>query len=137
MGHSEAVSGQVGMLKVQQVLQNGTAMGNSHLRVLNPLVGSRLGGEYARFGLPTQRLGLARDAAHSPAGLSSFGYSGTIAHTASTWPSPNPVVPLASAFALKFTRLTFSWLGRGALHAEPLRMYSIFWAQEPTPFLPS
>ena len=78
VGHSEAASGQVGMLKVQQVLGNGAAMGNSHLRVLNPLVGSRLGDASAQYALPTQQLGLALRAAHSPAGLSSFGYSGTM-----------------------------------------------------------
>merc|ERR1712185_731798 len=76
VGHSEAASGQVGLARVRQVLEASSGSGNAQLRLLNPLVGERLGSRSASsFMLPTQ--GAATQLA---CGVSSFGYSGTIAH---------------------------------------------------------
>ena len=38
VGHCEALSGQVGLLRMQQVLEGSVASGNAQLRSLNPLV---------------------------------------------------------------------------------------------------
>ncbi|KOO53619.1 type i fatty acid, partial [Chrysochromulina tobinii] len=77
VGHSEAASGQVGLLKVQQLIGQRASMGNAHLRVLNPLVGQRFGASAACFVLPLER---GRSLTEGVAGVSSFGFSGTIAH---------------------------------------------------------
>ena len=51
---------------------------NAQLRALNPLVGSRLAeGSSAGFAVPTQA---GRAPGDASCGLSSFGFSGTIAH---------------------------------------------------------
>merc|ERR1712185_267046 len=77
VGHSEAASGQVGLARVRQVLEASAGSGNVQLRALNPLVGERLGSRSASsFMLPTQGAAATRLAC----GVSSFGYSGTIAH---------------------------------------------------------
>ena len=55
VGHSEAVSGQVGMLRVKQILEGSTSSGNAQLFVLNPLVGERLSSS-SGFVLPVQRV---------------------------------------------------------------------------------
>ena len=74
VGHSEAASGQIGILKVQQMRAD---LGNAQLRSLNPLVGQRLGSSCSCFLLTAQEVGVRRA---SVSGVSSFGYSGTIAH---------------------------------------------------------
>ena len=51
--------------------------GNAQLRVLNPFVGERLRDVMSRFMLPAQ----GADTCGAAGGVSSFGYSGTIAHT--------------------------------------------------------
>ena len=76
VGHSEAASGQVGLLKAVRLLEGAAAAGNAQLRALNSLVGERLGRVSGRFALPTQ----GGVASGSMCGVSSFGYSGTIAH---------------------------------------------------------
>ena len=53
VGHSEAGSGQVGLLKLLRVLRDSTALANAQLRVLNPLIAERLG-RASCFGLPTE-----------------------------------------------------------------------------------
>ena len=78
LGHSEAVSGQVGMLSLHRLLQDKRPGGNTHLRSLNPLIAESIGRESgSRIELPVQQFSsLSTDAAC----VSSFGYSGTIAH---------------------------------------------------------
>ena len=53
VGHSEAASGQIGLLKLQRVGGDSVALGNSQLRVLNPLIAERMG-QASCFSLPTQ-----------------------------------------------------------------------------------
>ena len=55
VGHSEAASGQVGLLKVQQLIGQRASVGNAHLRILNPLVGQRFGASAACFVLSLER----------------------------------------------------------------------------------
>jgi acyl transferase domain-containing protein len=75
VGHAEAASGMAGLCKVAQQLRRTVVAGNTKLRVLNPLVRERLGAGGAAV-LASQPLVSAGGAC----GLSSFGYSGTIAH---------------------------------------------------------
>ena len=77
VGHSEGGAGHCGLLRVWSVLEASMASGNTHLRVLNPLVGERFEWNGPRFALPTNASGHA-----GACGVSSFGYSGTIAHAA-------------------------------------------------------
>ena len=76
VGHSEAPSGFVGLLKVRQQIVASAAAGNALLRTLNPLVVERLDGISSPFLLHTQH----GAASGRVGGVSSFGYSGTIAH---------------------------------------------------------
>ena len=62
VGHSEAVSGQIGLLKVQQLLAAHATAGNARLCVLNPLVQERLGAMSSVFALCNQSM----DAATAP-----------------------------------------------------------------------
>ena len=76
VGHSEAASGQVGLLKMQRLLACETVPGNPQLRVLNPLVGARLADASEHFAIGSQGV----SASSSIGCVSSFGFSGTIAH---------------------------------------------------------
>ena len=111
VGHSEAASGQVGLLKVQQLIGQRASMGNAHLRVLNPLVGQRFGASAACFVLPLER---GRSLTEGVAGVSSFGFSGTIAHAlmqraedGSSGAELGLVQPLPQ---LAFRRRAFTWI---------------------------
>ena len=73
VGHTEASSGQVGLLRLSEMAD--VATGNAHLRSLNPLVGSRLGSRAGCFVLSSQAV-----SSQLACGVSSFWYSGTIAH---------------------------------------------------------
>ena len=54
VGHTEAASGGVGLLKARRLLAAATVAGNAQLRMLNPLVSARLVGLSAGFATPTQ-----------------------------------------------------------------------------------
>ena len=82
VGHSEAASGLVGLLRMREVLSSTVGAGNAQLRSLNPLVGEQLRSRIACVALLAQG-GPSRLAC----GVSSFGYSGTIAHTTLTFGS--------------------------------------------------
>ena len=74
VGHTEASSGQVGLLRRSEAA--GIVSGNTQLRLLNPLVAERLGVSTGCFNMPVQ----AVSSRLATSGVSSFGYSGTIAH---------------------------------------------------------
>ena len=76
VGHSEASSGQVGLLRVQRAAA-GWRAANAQLRVAQPAGGRASARRQARFVLPRRRGALGGELA---CGVSSFGYSGTIAH---------------------------------------------------------
>ena len=100
IGHTEAASGQVGLLRAMKQLCTGNRSGNSHLRALNPLVGEALGRQLEQL-LPTQCSVIAVPLRPIRCGISAFGYSGTIAHAIlhaqpePTWRRKTSAVPLA------------------------------------------
>ncbi|MGA1354757.1 MAG: beta-ketoacyl synthase N-terminal-like domain-containing protein, partial [Candidatus Limnocylindrus sp.] len=79
VGHAEAAAGLMGLIKL-----GGAGIGvmeaaaNAQLRALNPHVSGALGG--GACALPVQRCGLGLTASRRNGGVSSFGFSGTIAH---------------------------------------------------------
>jgi len=75
VGHLEPVAGLVGLLKAVLVLQSGQAPCNPELRSLNPKVGAAVADMTVRFPVVLAPLTVLH------AGVSSFGYAGTIAHT--------------------------------------------------------
>jgi acyl transferase domain-containing protein/NADP-dependent 3-hydroxy acid dehydrogenase YdfG/acyl carrier protein len=75
VGHLEPVAGLVGLLKAVLVLQSGQAPCNPELRSLNPKVGAAVADMAVRFPVVLAPLSVLH------AGVSSFGYAGTIAHT--------------------------------------------------------
>lgn len=103
-GHSEAASGQIGLLKVH--LLHKEAAGNAMLHELNPLIQQQLESSAIPFAWPVQ----ACLAEETPTGISSFGFSGTIAHVTSRrlnlcWDTAVFTVP----YPLKFARRGFHW----------------------------
>ena len=75
VGHGETASGQVGLLRASREVTSSTESGNAQLRSLNPLVRERVGS--VSTCLPVQRQPASSVLMR---GVSSFGYSGTIAH---------------------------------------------------------
>jgi 3-oxoacyl-(acyl-carrier-protein) synthase len=76
LGHSEPVAGLAGLVAHVLAAQQRACAANAKLCVLNPLLAAPLRALKAQ--LPTQSVGIPKQEA---AGVSSFGYSGTIAHT--------------------------------------------------------
>eukprot|EP00967_Tisochrysis_lutea_P079732 scaffold109212_cov37-Tisochrysis_lutea.AAC.1 len=81
IGHSEPVSGLVGLAKATRASYAGSSPGNAQLRVMNPLVQQRAISMTREISLPLQLTAASgpRDQQHL-SGVSSFGYSGTIVH---------------------------------------------------------
>ena len=107
VGHAEAASGQIGLLKVLDQPQRAMTVPNSQLRVLSELVLSRIGVVAAEVMIPTQIASGVRF--EQGDGLSSFGYSGTIAHVLLSAAEANGRTgqPLRSS-TFAFRRSTFS-----------------------------
>ena len=76
IGHAEPAAGMTGLLRLALALGRAAAAPNAQLRVVNPHVGDALRG--VACALPTQLATLSVGA--EAGGVSSFGYSGTIAH---------------------------------------------------------
>ena len=76
IGHLEAAAGMAGLLSVIQVLNRKQAPPNARLHTMNPSIASTVEGMHMVF--PTETKSLAEG--RLIAGVSSFGYSGTIAH---------------------------------------------------------
>jgi acyl transferase domain-containing protein len=76
IGHAEPAAGMTGMLKLASGLEKGVAAPNAQMRVLNPMVSGAFRG--LSCALAAQPATIGSMAAQG--GVSSFGYSGTIAH---------------------------------------------------------
>jgi hypothetical protein len=75
VGHSEASSGRVGLLRAKEVLGGAMASGNAHVGALDPLLGERLGSSSASVMLPSQAV-----ASRLACGVGSFRFGGNIMH---------------------------------------------------------
>ena len=107
VGHAEAASGQIGLLKVHMLIKTTNLVGNAQLRVLNPLIGALLRNVSQSFALPTQTpLRSLMDAW----GVSSFGFSGTITHSLLHYagqPAPGRCAPPPD---LVYTHTSYRWV---------------------------
>ena len=128
IGHAEAASGMAGLCKVAQQLLRSAVAGNTKLRVLNPLVRERLGAG-GTAALPSQPLASAGGAC----GLSSFGYSGTIAHALLS--AVGSSLALATPRPLRLLHCAFPWKAHtGAATAPPrVGLYHVDWTAVPLP----
>ena len=113
VGHSEPVSGLLGLAKVVLQQRSLAWRGNAQLRVANPLVAERLGAQSAAYALPTQSAEAATGARRT--GLSAFGYSGTISHAVLDVPPASTAslrVAAAHMAPSRFVHTRFSWVSR-------------------------
>ena len=90
IGHLEGAAGMAGLIKAILVLQHECVPPNVGLKDLNPLIAKTITSKNFNVEFPTEPISLqslsnSEDDAHDEkllvAGVSSFGYSGTIAHT--------------------------------------------------------
>ena len=105
IGHAEQAAGLTGLVRLAVGLLRGNAPPNAQLRVLNPHVG----GFVCRGG----GMVLATQAAHGGVqgggGVSSFGYSGTIAHVMLRSHAPAMACKASPLLTVPFKRHLFPW----------------------------
>ena len=130
-GHAEPAAGLVGLVVLAAGLATRRATPNAQLRLLNPLVGAAVGGAGGACVLPTA---LADLAGGGVGGVSSFGYSGTIAHALLRGDGGAVV---SSLVPVVFRRRAFAWAAPGVAapgsSLSALALYSTGWALLPTP----
>ena len=105
IGHAEPAAGMTGLLKLSVGMKAGDAAPNARLRILNPLLYGHLDGTAGK--LQTQ-LGCLVPSARA-GGVSSFGYSGTIAHAVLTRAVEEGFAVEASE-PLIYKRTAFPWV---------------------------
>ena len=124
IGHGEAPSGMSGLLKARRLLMNAVTPGNAHLRMLNPLVAQSA--SVLRGSARAQRAP-ACGRANDPSGVSSFGFSGTIAHALLRRSVSIFERVSAKRYKVNLRRRAFGWIdtypwktdGRGPATAQP------------------
>ena len=104
-GHAEPAAGLTGLLKLALGLSAVEAAPNAQLRVLNPHVRAALNGTCCA--LPTHLCAPGAEA--SVGGVSSFGYSGTIAHTVLRRADASLALPASPSSPLRMRRRAFPW----------------------------
>ena len=104
IGHAEPAAGMTGLLRLVVGLSSGMAAPNAQLRVLNPHLRGAMVGTGCALATGVGALGELQPRVGS---VSSFGYSGTIAHAVMQFDPTGsvPTVPLV----LTFTRRAFLW----------------------------
>ena len=105
-GHAESAAGTAGLVRLALALRSGQAPPNAQLRSLNPHVGAAVGVS-GGCALPTQL-------SASPGGVggvSSFGYSGTIAHAVARAAPPVVAAPSLDAgrAPIRLRRRAYPW----------------------------
>ena len=129
VGHTEAPSGIVGMLKARRMLSGEpVASANAQLRMLNPLIRERLGMKAEWIAMPTSTAKLAAET--DACGVNSFGFSGTIVH-ALVKRGGSEVAMRASRPSVRFSRQAFTWVSTTAPASARITMYSACWLSEP------
>ena len=137
-----AASGALGVAKLLLQFDQVATMGNRQLRVLNPLILSSVASLRACPRLPTQTLGAARRSEGRCGGVSSFGFSGTIAHVVLSRPdAPSSAPPRRCRSRLRQRRARFAWVERTVaspstrVQSRPtLALFTTCWAAaEPRP----
>ena len=132
-GHTMAASGLLGVCKVLLQTKGAFTPSNTQLRVLNQLVASAIDKLRAPAHLITQ----SARCAQSHSGVSSFGYSGTIAHVRLSRVEEAPSAPpLTRRVALRYRRAMFAWVKRASTSgsmpvpvSQPsLAVFSTCWA---------
>ena len=91
IGHAEPAAGMTGLLRLVVGLSSGMAAPNAQLRVLNPHLRGAMVGTGCALATHVGALGELQSRVGS---VSSFGYSGTIAHAVTQGRSTAPVHPL-------------------------------------------
>ena len=103
VGHTEPVAGLLGLLALARSTRQKASAVNAQLRILNPMLAPRLRRLQGR--LSSQSL----DIVVPSAGVSSFGYSGTIAHAMITKEEPTNSIAERKQVARVYERTTFPW----------------------------
>jgi acyl transferase domain-containing protein len=106
-GHTEPGAGLAGALKLLMQLHFGDMPPNAQLRVLNPHVGGGMC-DHSAYLLPMQVEGMSQREQGEVGGVSSFGYSGTIAH-AVLWRGASEAWILPPAAPAIYRRHAFQW----------------------------
>ena len=108
-GHAEPAAAMAGLLVLAAGLARGLAAPNAQLRRLNVRVGEALRGG-AACALPTGLAAMGRcEAGGLAGGVSSFGYSGTIAHALLQGASRAAAVGEGGGAPLRYRRRAFLW----------------------------
>ena len=106
IGHAEAAAGMTGLLKLAVCLQRGEVAPNAQLRVLNRHVGGAVPAKACSL-----QVQMSKATIHGRSGgVSSFGYSGTIAHAVLRHAAATPMLDAAPS-ALVYRRRAFLWHG--------------------------
>ena len=105
-GHAEPAAGTAGLVRLALALRSGQAPPNAQLRSLNPHVGAAVGVS-GGCALPTQLSASPGDVG----GVSSFGYSGTIAHAVVRAAPPVATAPSLDAgpAPIRLRRRAYPW----------------------------
>ena len=120
-GHTMAVSGLAGVCKVLQQGSGAGTMPNTLLRVLNQLVTSSV----RRLRTPPRLVTQITHSTQTRSGVSSFGYSGTIAHVVMSHLDASPAtLPLRGHKRLDYRRVRCPWVEHKATNASSARMAS-------------
>ena len=108
-GHGEPAAAMSGLLVLAAGLSRGLAVPNAQLRRLNPRVGEALQGG-AACALPTGLVAMKRSGEGLlVGGVSSFGYSGTIAHALLQSAPHIASSVVGGGAAVRFRRRAFAW----------------------------
>ena len=108
IGHAEPAAGITGLVKLAIGLQQGEAVPNAQLRALNPHVEGTLSGAPCALAASVQCAALPAES--QGGGVSSFGYSGTIAHAVLHLTGEVGLFsPCAAPLFLPYRRHAFPW----------------------------
>ena len=130
-GHTEPVAGLLGLLALCRTTKQRASAVNAQVRLVNPMLAPRVRSLQGR--LPTQSLGLGMSGSEEGggmayAGVSSFGYSGTIVHAMLRRARGARLGLYAAVRRLVCRRRLFQWRD-AALSADAgrTRMYNLCW----------